>query len=618
VLAGCFCLGWALTSRGVTLFDYHLPISAFDDILVNPNDHLSWSINNITYSFDASFNNLFPANGVNAIQSQVELALATWAAASTTPYGTVYSYQRLNNAVYGSFADIRTITLHEIGHALGLGHPNMGAALNLNFVPSPDGGPGCGNLQVAPSTGQEVMYAFVQSGEYNHILAWDELDAYCDVYGARALTFTKVANGGDIVFTTWNGPPNNFAVTDPVGTQGSVAAGSIVTSATISFNVTPPIPVGTSGHLINWTITNPGLSTHTVQIQTHGTQNTTPVAFWNNDGQGVGGDNRYVFGAANGSTPPTATLVGPNAKDDLTWRWSPPATDIPAGTPFHPGLGLDVDDWTVINCVCFDMNFNVAVVPVTVADQFSVGMFATAGLRRDLPFYAQGAPPQTDSYSAGEADKDASTYLPSGSNTVFSSGFSIIASQTPQTTISALKYADVTGMGLSLSNLNGYGLAQLQSNNLVTAVTNFGVHTLGSGQRFVVLLQGGSEGLPPDVLTNGNFLIMNRPDLLTKELFLAWTSTNSQCSVENFAFVGEPPMATAPTLTIHLRGQGQSTNGVLLTWPAPSYGFVLQQNTNLETTNWVNVTITPTVVTGQNQVIVSPANGTVFYRLKNP
>ena len=55
---------------------------------------------------------------------------------------------------------------------------------------------------------------------------------------------------------------------------------------------------------------------------------------------------------------------------------------------------------------------------------------------------------------------------------------------------------------------------------------------------------------------------------------------------------------------------------MVITWPAPSTGFVLQQNNDLKTTLWGNVTATVTVVNGQNQVIVSPPIGNAFYRLK--
>ncbi|SPE56483.1 conserved exported hypothetical protein [Verrucomicrobia bacterium] len=70
----------------------------------------------------------------------------------------------------------------------------------------------------------------------------------------------------------------------------------------------------------------------------------------------------------------------------------------------------------------------------------------------------------------------------------------------------------------------------------------------------------------------------------------------------------------APLLTI----QGINPTTVLVSWPAPSTGFVLQQNNNLTTTNWIPVTNAVTVNAGTNEVFVSPPKGNDFYRLINP
>ena len=60
------------------------------------------------------------------------------------------------------------------------------------------------------------------------------------------------------------------------------------------------------------------------------------------------------------------------------------------------------------------------------------------------------------------------------------------------------------------------------------------------------------------------------------------------------------------------------SNTVVVSWPAPSTGFVLQQNSTLGATGWVSMTNTVEVVNGQNQVTVSPATGNGFYRLLHP
>jgi hypothetical protein len=67
-----------------------------------------------------------------------------------------------------------------------------------------------------------------------------------------------------------------------------------------------------------------------------------------------------------------------------------------------------------------------------------------------------------------------------------------------------------------------------------------------------------------------------------------------------------------PSLSIEL----VSPSSALVFWPAPSDGYVLQQHTNLTTTNWVAVTNSPVVVNGEKQVTVSPQVGNRYYRLK--
>jgi hypothetical protein len=59
-----------------------------------------------------------------------------------------------------------------------------------------------------------------------------------------------------------------------------------------------------------------------------------------------------------------------------------------------------------------------------------------------------------------------------------------------------------------------------------------------------------------------------------------------------------------------------SPSTVLISWPNPSSGFVLQQCTDLNGGSWVEVTDVPQVVGDRKQVNVSPPAGNCFYRLK--
>ena len=67
----------------------------------------------------------------------------------------------------------------------------------------------------------------------------------------------------------------------------------------------------------------------------------------------------------------------------------------------------------------------------------------------------------------------------------------------------------------------------------------------------------------------------------------------------------------APLLAIH----PTRTNAVFLAWPSPSTGYSLQQNGDVNTTNWVGVPQTPSDDGTVKSIVVSPSSGTKFYRL---
>jgi hypothetical protein len=70
-------------------------------------------------------------------------------------------------------------------------------------------------------------------------------------------------------------------------------------------------------------------------------------------------------------------------------------------------------------------------------------------------------------------------------------------------------------------------------------------------------------------------------------------------------------MPGAPLLSV----SRTATNSVLISWPYPSIGFALQQNSVLGTTNWTNVADAPAQVGDQWEVIAQTPSGSRFYRL---
>jgi hypothetical protein len=68
----------------------------------------------------------------------------------------------------------------------------------------------------------------------------------------------------------------------------------------------------------------------------------------------------------------------------------------------------------------------------------------------------------------------------------------------------------------------------------------------------------------------------------------------------------------SPLLTI----TRTTTNTVVVSWPSPSTGFVLQQNPVVNTTNWVNFGQTPADNGTTKSIVVNPPTGNLFFRLK--
>ncbi|HEX3718997.1 MAG TPA: hypothetical protein VH595_13595 [Verrucomicrobiae bacterium] len=65
-----------------------------------------------------------------------------------------------------------------------------------------------------------------------------------------------------------------------------------------------------------------------------------------------------------------------------------------------------------------------------------------------------------------------------------------------------------------------------------------------------------------------------------------------------------------PSLTVQLCGAN-----LAVSWPAPSSGLVLQENSDISTTNWVNVPVLPAVSNYQNRVFIPATNATAYFRL---
>jgi hypothetical protein len=148
----------------------------------------------------------------------------------------------------------------------------------------------------------------------------------------------------------------------------------------------------------------------------------------------------------------------------------------------------------------------------------------------------------------------------------------------------------------------------LTFNNLYTVNTSSGQTTLVGAIGFSVYALDLENGTLYGFTTAGKIISIN-----TTTGAGVVVATQSQASPIIAASAGGVSVGK-PYLTIQLT----NIHSVALSWIAPSNAFSLQKNANLTTTNWTTVTNSVSVTNSQNRVIVSPAAGNNFYRLKSP
>jgi hypothetical protein len=110
-----------------------------------------------------------------------------------------------------------------------------------------------------------------------------------------------------------------------------------------------------------------------------------------------------------------------------------------------------------------------------------------------------------------------------------------------------------------------------------------------------------------------NLVVGDLPTLLGDETaYVGFTgadgsSAGSTQTISNFTFV------SIPTQTIQLTG-----SNALISWPGAISSYLLEQNTNLATTNWVVVTNSDNLSNGLHQIMVPTIGTNGFYRLTLP
>lgn len=461
----------------------------------------------ITYAFHPRFDSQFPDS---RLKDQVRLAFQTWQDAPLTPTGTNYSYRR-DSGGWDGFGDLRSIFLHELGHLLGYAHPD-GAIFcctpPLNFTW--EFGPGFTEKSLLSF--RDVMYSNYSSNSYNHILSHDELIGFYVAYTGgvtgsgrpRILRFEEVSfdEPADIVITTQTAESSGTWATAVPRIFDSFPMFRI-THGEIRFSTNSFRPIGLRTLAQRWSYLNlrSDYRVSLVDVSTRGTNNPRPLQIF----RGPFADFR-------------TDSVGPDFKDDLKHRWSNPTRDTSFRVDF--GLEQDVFDWKGRGGTARLVSDS-----DTITVRLPITTFIEIGLR-DGSIVPTPSPELL-------VDPD----IP-----VLARGLRVVGAANVQSFVSGLAVARIDDQDIGLKDLDEDLIDVLQSRNLLEEIKDFNPIFLGGQgpEDFIILFQGDEKTLPPEVLDQGNYLVLDRPDLLQGELLITVLSETEDAQVRSFAILGVP------------------------------------------------------------------------------
>jgi hypothetical protein len=507
------------------------------DLLSQPENFFSFDGDEITWKFSDNFLAAFPDA---QLQNQVRLAFGEWASASASASSAERRasprYHWVRNNGPRQVYDLRSVVTHEIGHAIGSQHPDaawFNNNLNRNF--RYDAG---GDLIAAPPLGGELMNEGFQPGalpdakptpglsrgSYWRTASKDEL-AFLDYAYGRKLTFTEVAGAAPalIIVTAYNldGASDSTALgqAGPDSSQprdpSDASKGRRITAASFTINANPTggcggCSIGIDPSTGSWDVTNAtGKEIDRLSIRGQGTSNRQPLlVLLSND------PHNFTDYA------PASTVELFNLENRGHIFSNPVGGAIPVGAAFGIAMQQDVWDWTASSA----------------AARATDGEIIPLSVISFVPFYefVHVTLPVAGSPLPG------AILAQRPSPSVVARGLKLVNSDTP-TRVDGIGFADVEGLGIDAPDVLRRTWEELVRLGR-TQELSFTPFALGAGEAFYLVFEGDLDSLPREVRERGNYLLLDFPGLLDREIF-AWARSNDgRFAVQSFGLVNDEPI----------------------------------------------------------------------------